>query len=106
MRAGPVSKKCSRGKIHHRDTEDTEKIGVPAKAGIHFSDALAADGWVPAFAGTPVVFLFSVSHRLIGEIGYFTEEKLVGARNEFATRCTIGPFASVSARWRCHSGSA
>jgi hypothetical protein len=40
------------------------------------------------------------------EIGYFTEEKLVGARNEFATRCTIGPFASVSARWRCHSGSA
>jgi hypothetical protein len=49
MRAGPVSKKCSRGKIHHRDTEDTEKIGVPAKAGIHFSGALAADGWVPAF---------------------------------------------------------
>ena len=37
-------------------------------------------------------------HCLTGEIGYFTEEKLVGARNEFATRCTIGPFASVSAR--------
>ena len=35
-----------------------------------------------------------------------TEEKLVGCRNEFATRWTIGPFASVSARWRCHSGSA
>jgi len=86
-------------------TTGHREIGVPAKAGIHFSGALAADGWVPAFAGTPVVFLFSVSHRLVVKI-YFTEEKLVGARNEFATRCTIGPFASVSARWRCHSGSA
>src|ERR1700716_1084806 len=37
---------------------------------------------------------------------YFTDEKLVGCRKEFATRWTIGPFASVSARWRCHSGSA
>src|SRR5204863_3482899 len=48
----------------------------------------------------------SPSHYLTDEIGYFTDEKLVGCRNEFATRCTIGPFASVSARWRCHSGSA
>jgi len=28
--------------------------GVPAKAGTHFSEARAAEGWVPAFAGTPV----------------------------------------------------
>jgi hypothetical protein len=28
------------------------KIVIPAKAGIHSSDARAAERWVPAFAGT------------------------------------------------------
>ena len=36
---------------------------------------------------------------------YFTEEKAVGARNEFATFQLIGPSASVSARMRSQSGS-
>ncbi len=30
-------------------------VGVPAKAGTHLSTARTADGWVPAFAGTPVL---------------------------------------------------
>src|SRR5262249_26608448 len=34
------------------------EIGVPAKAGTHFSEALAAKGWVPTFAGTTVWRLF------------------------------------------------
>ncbi len=38
--------------------------------------------------------------------GYFTDEKLVGTRNEFSTRALIGPSFSVSARLEIHSGSA
>ena len=56
---------------------------VPAKAGIHGSEARAADRWVPAFAGTTVwgVFVSSwrirgsatgLCHRLIVYLGYFT----------------------------------
>src|SRR3981189_3271749 len=99
MRAGPVSKKCSRGKIHHRDTENTEKIGVPAKAGIHFSGALAADAWGPAFAGAPGVFLIlrvslprreNLLHRR--EAGGL-QERVRDALDDRAVRLGLGPLA-------------
>src|SRR5207237_8790128 len=31
-------------------------IGAPANAGVHLSEARAAEGWVPAFAGTRYFF--------------------------------------------------
>jgi len=32
-------------------------LAVPAKAGTHQADAAAVAGWVPAFAGTAVLFI-------------------------------------------------
>jgi hypothetical protein len=38
--------------LHHRAAEKTEsKTVIPAKAGIHSSEAREVDGWIPAFAG-------------------------------------------------------
>src|SRR5215208_7551758 len=103
MPAGPASRRCSRGDIHRRDTENSEiKNVVPAKAGTHRSGVHAADKWIPACAGTTGCS----SLCLCGEKTYFTDEKLVGARNELITLATIGPLASVPARAECHSGSA
>jgi hypothetical protein len=39
-------------------TPRTEKVVIPAKAGIHLSEAGAAEEWVPAFAGTTMFCLF------------------------------------------------
>ena len=41
-----------------------------------------------------------------GKASYFTEEKAVGTRISFRIVRTIGPLASVSARFFCHSVSA
>jgi hypothetical protein len=39
--------------VLHRYNAGNPKAVVPAKAGIHSAVARTADGWVPAFAGTP-----------------------------------------------------
>jgi hypothetical protein len=38
--------------VRHRCNAGNPKAVVPAKAGIHSAVVRAADGWVPAFAGT------------------------------------------------------
>jgi hypothetical protein len=59
MHKGTRRRRCGRFAIAYflpRDLDSalrarTDHIVIPAKAGIHSSDARAPEGWVPAFAG-------------------------------------------------------